>query len=79
VNTKTGETEEILREHEWLVICNFHRPTPTSSCFCHEGTWHEVDRIWTIHADGNGLTKIHTRHDDMEIVRPRVPLGRMAP
>jgi oligogalacturonide lyase len=35
--------------------------------FCHEGTWHEVDRVWTIHADGTGLTKIHTRTMNMEI------------
>jgi len=32
VNTKTGELKDILREHEWLVICNFRRPIPTSSC-----------------------------------------------
>ncbi len=35
--------------------------------FCHEGAWHEVDRIWTIRADGSGLTKIHTRTMNMEI------------
>lgn len=29
--------------------------------FCHEGPWRKVDRIWTIRADGSGLTKIHTR------------------
>ena len=35
--------------------------------FCHEGTWHEVDRIWTIRADGTGLKKMHTRTMNMEI------------
>jgi len=35
--------------------------------FCHEGPWHKVDRIWTIHSDGTGLRKIHTRTMDMEI------------
>jgi oligogalacturonide lyase len=35
--------------------------------FCHEGTWHEVDRIWTIRTDGTGLKKIHTRTMNMEI------------
>jgi oligogalacturonide lyase len=35
--------------------------------FCHEGPWHKVDRIWTIRADGTGLTKIHTRTINMEI------------
>jgi oligogalacturonide lyase len=35
--------------------------------FCHEGPWHLVDRIWTIHSDGTGLTKIHARTMQMEI------------
>jgi oligogalacturonide lyase len=35
--------------------------------FCHEGSWHEVDRIWTIHTDGTGLKLMHQRSMDMEI------------
>ncbi|HEX7487197.1 MAG TPA: hypothetical protein VF332_13675 [Vicinamibacterales bacterium] len=35
--------------------------------FCHEGPWHELDRIWTIRTDGTGLTRQHTRQIDMEI------------
>jgi oligogalacturonide lyase len=35
--------------------------------FCHEGTWHEVDRIWLVRTDGTGLTKVHTRTMNMEI------------
>ena len=67
VNTKTGELKEILREHEWLGHLQFSPADPNLIMFCHEGTWHEVDRIWTIHADGAGLTKIHTRTMNMEI------------
>lgn len=67
VNTKTGATKDILREHEWLGHLQFSPTDPNLIMFCHEGTWHEVDRVWTIHADGTGLTKIHTRIMNMEI------------
>jgi oligogalacturonide lyase len=67
INTRTGETKEILREHEWLNHLQFSPADPTLIMFCHEGTWHEVDRIWTIRTDGTGLTKIHTRTMNMEI------------
>ena len=67
VNTKTGELKDIFREHEWLGHLQFSPTDPSLIMFCHEGTWHEVDRIWTIRADGSGLTKIHTRTMNMEI------------
>jgi oligogalacturonide lyase len=67
VNAKTGELKDIFREHEWLGHLQFSPADPNLIMFCHEGTWHEVDRIWTIHADGTGLTKIHTRTMNMEI------------
>jgi oligogalacturonide lyase len=67
VNTKTGELKDIFREHEWLGHLQFSPTDPHLIMFCHEGTWHEVDRIWTIHSDGSGLTKIHTRTMNMEI------------
>ena len=67
VSTKTGELKDILREHEWLGHLQFSPADPNLIMFCHEGTWHEVDRIWTIRAGGSGLTKIHTRTMNMEI------------
>ena len=67
VNIKTGELKEILREHEWLGHLQFSPTDPNLIMFCHEGTWHEVDRIWTVHTDGSALTKIHTRTMNMEI------------
>ena len=48
----TAETKEILREHEWLNHEQFSPTDPTLIMFCHEGTWHEADRIWTICTDG---------------------------
>ena len=67
VNTRTGEAKDILREHEWLGHLQFSPTDPNLIMFCHEGTWHEVDRVWTIHADGTGLTKLHARTMNMEI------------
>src|SRR5450432_2697016 len=67
VNTKTGELKDIFREHEWLGHLQFSPSDPNLIMFCHEGTWHEVDRVWTIRADGTGLTKIHSRTMNMEI------------
>jgi len=67
VNTKTGEVKDIFREHEWLGHLQFSPTDPRLIMFCHEGTWHEVDRIWTIRADGSELKKIHTRTMNMEI------------
>jgi oligogalacturonide lyase len=67
VNTKTGELKDIFREHEWLGHLQFSPTDRNLIMFCHEGTWHEVDRIWTIHADGTDLKKIHTRTMNMEI------------
>jgi oligogalacturonide lyase len=67
VDTKSGDVKDIHREHEWLGHLQFSPTDPNLIMFCHEGTWHEVDRVWTIHADGTGLTKIHTRTMNMEI------------
>ena len=35
--------------------------------YCHEGTWHELDRTWTIRSDGSQMRLIHKRTMDMEI------------
>jgi oligogalacturonide lyase len=67
VSTKTGELKEVLREHEWLNHLQFSPTDPGLIMFCHEGTWHEVDRVWTVRTDGSGLRKIHTRTMNMEI------------
>jgi oligogalacturonide lyase len=67
VNTKTGAIKDIFKEHEWLGHLQFSPTDPDLIMFCHEGTWHEVDRVWTIHSDGTHLTRIHTRTMNMEI------------
>ncbi len=67
ISTKTGEIKKVLSEHEWLGHMQFSPTDPTLIMFCHEGTWHEVDRIWTVHTDGTGVTLMHKRTMNMEI------------
>jgi oligogalacturonide lyase len=67
INTKTGEVKEVLRQREWLNHLQFSPTDPNLIMFCHEGTWHEVDRIWTVRTDGTGLKKMHPRTMNMEI------------
>ena len=61
MNTKTGEVKVIHRATDWLNHLEFSPTDPNLLMFCHEGPWHKVDRIWTMHADGSGVTKVHTR------------------
>jgi oligogalacturonide lyase len=67
VTIKTGEVKRFHPATDWLNHVQFSPTDPELIMFCHEGPWHEVDRIWTIRADGTGLRKIYTRTMDMEI------------
>ena len=67
VHLATGAIKEVLREREWIGHLQFSPTDPQQIMFCHEGTWHEVDRVWLIRTDGTGLTKVHTRTMNMEI------------
>src|SRR5471032_612857 len=57
----------VLRAADLLNHLQFSPTDPSLILFCHEGPWHKVDRIWTIRADGSGLTPIHKRGMNMEI------------
>lgn len=67
VNIKTGAIQTFHEATDWLNHVQLSPTDPTLMMFCHEGPWHKVDRIWTIHTDGSDLKKIHTRTMDMEI------------
>jgi oligogalacturonide lyase len=66
-NLKTGGSTTNGYQYAWLNHLQFSPTDPNLLLFCHEGTWHEVDRIWTIRTDGSGLTLRHKRSMDMEI------------
>jgi oligogalacturonide lyase len=67
LNTQSGEMKTFGHAYAWLNHLQFSPTDPTLLMFCHEGTWHEVDRIWTIRTDGSQLTLRHKRTMDMEI------------
>jgi oligogalacturonide lyase len=67
VRTDTGEAKVIYQVNTWLGHVQFSPTDATLLMFCHEGPWHKLDRIWTIHTDGSGLKLMHERHMPMEI------------
>lgn len=67
LDIKTGELKVFSHSTEWLNHVMFSPTDPNLIMFCHEGPWQLVDRIWTIHTDGTGLTLIHKRGMQNEI------------
>ena len=67
VEVATGKTNSFHHYEGWLGHIQFSPTDPTLLMFCHEGTWHEVDRIWQIRTDGTKLRLMHQRTMPMEI------------
>ena len=63
----TGEARTVGYQYGALNHLQFSPTDPNLLLYCHEGTWHEVDRIWTIRTDGTAKTLRHRRTMDMEI------------
>ncbi|NKF24103.1 oligogalacturonate lyase family protein [Solimonas marina] len=63
----TGKRHVVTQSTDWLNHVQFSPTDPTLLMYCHEGPWHKVDRIWTIHTDGSDMKKIHARTMNMEI------------
>ena len=66
-NLKSGKPDTVGYQYGWLNHMQFNPKDPNLLLYCHEGTWHEVDRIWTIRTDGSEMTLRHRRGMDMEI------------
>jgi oligogalacturonide lyase len=68
VNLQTGAITKLI-EHstDWLNHFQFSPTDPTLLMYCHEGSWQQVDRIWTIRTDGTQNQLIHKRIMKMEI------------
>jgi oligogalacturonide lyase len=64
---KTGRSTTNGYQYAWLNHLQFSPTDPNLLLYCHEGTWHEVDRIWTIRTDGSHQRLMHKRAMDMEI------------
>jgi oligogalacturonide lyase len=63
----SGEARETGFQYGDLNHLQFNPVDPGLLLYCHEGTWHEVDRTWTIRTDGTGMRLVHKRTMDMEI------------
>ena len=66
-NLKTGDSREAGFQYGDLNHLQFNPVDPGLLLYCHEGTWHEVDRTWTIRTDGSQMRLMHKRTMDMEI------------
>ena len=67
VDLKTGQSHNLLHGTDWLNHMQFSPTDPNLLMYCHEGAWHQVDRIWTIRTDGTQNQLIHKRIMEMEI------------
>ncbi len=66
-NLKTGAAQTVGYQYAWLNHMQFSAADPNWLLYCHEGTWHEVDRVWVIRTDGSQQKLIHKLTMDMEI------------
>ena len=67
INLKTGERKTGGYQFSNPDHQQFNPTDPNLLLYAHEGTWHEVDRTWTIRTDGTDMKLIHKRTMDMEI------------
>ena len=67
IDIHTGKRKVIVASTDWLNHTQFSPTDPQQIMYCHEGPWHEVDRIWLIRTDGTGKTSVHQRTMNMEI------------
>jgi oligogalacturonide lyase len=66
-DVKTGAARKIHYSTEWLNHLQASPADPNRLLFCHEGAWHQVDRVWTIRTDGKELKLMHRRTMKYEI------------
>jgi oligogalacturonide lyase len=64
---RTGGSRETGFQYADLNHLQFNPVDPNLLLYCHEGTWHELDRTWTIRTDGSQMRLVHTRSMDLEI------------
>jgi oligogalacturonide lyase len=64
----TGAQTTLGYQYANLNDLQFSPTDPNLLLYAHEGPWHEVDRMWTIRADGGEPTLRHPRAADMEAI-----------
>jgi oligogalacturonide lyase len=67
VDTKSGEANTFHPSTNWLNHVQCSPTDPTLVLFCHEGEWHNVDRVWTIRVGSDEPRLMHRRTMPYEI------------
>jgi oligogalacturonide lyase len=67
VDTKTGAVKTFHSSTNWLNHVQCSPADPALVLFCHEGEWHNVDRVWTIRAGSDDAKLMHRRTMEHEI------------
>lgn len=67
VNIQSGQVQSFHPSTDWLNHVQFSSTDLQLMMFCHEGPWHEVDRIWTIHPGTDPARLMHHRTMPYEI------------
>lgn len=64
---KTGQARTLGYQYGDLNHMQWNPVDPNLLLYCYEGTWHELDRTWTINASAGDFKLMHKRTMDMEI------------
>ena len=67
LDLRNGKVTPLLHSTDWVNHLLFSPSDPNLLMYCHEGPWHKVDRIWTIHTDGTHNQLMHKRTMAMDI------------
>jgi oligogalacturonide lyase len=66
-NIKTGEIQFFNPSTNWLNHVQCSPSDPSLMLYCHEGPWHEVDRVWTLRIGSDTPRLMHRRTMPYEI------------
>ena len=67
VDTKTGDVKTFHPSTNWLNHVQCSPTDPALTLLCHEGEWHNVDRVWTIRVGSDEPRLMHRRTMPYEI------------
>lgn len=64
---RSGEAKFFNASTNWLNHAQSSPTDPVMMLYCHEGSWHEVDRVWTIRVGSDTPKLMHRRTMPYEI------------
>lgn len=67
VDIASGKIDTFHPSKDWLNHLQCSPTDPNFGLFCHEGSWHELDRVWTIRFGSDDAKLMHKRQQKYEI------------